>query len=94
MNQAAYDGNTALHLAVSTNRLGVSALLMAADADPDAENLSYDDDEDNVDDEDDEDGGNDSDSEKEDTLENKIDATFVGQTPKDLAARNPKVTTN
>ncbi len=38
-NIPTFDGNTALHLAVGRNQVGLAALLITAGADPDAENL-------------------------------------------------------
>ena len=39
VNQAAFDGNSALHIAVGRQLEGASALLMAAGADPRQENM-------------------------------------------------------
>ena len=39
VNEPNYAGNTALHLAAGRQLLGVAALLMAAGADPEAENF-------------------------------------------------------
>jgi len=91
-------GNTPLHLAVSGGRLGIAALLIAANADPNIENCCSDDamhDLSDDTDDDDEwisgseqiDGPVDSKSADESThLE-----TFAGVTPRQLAAGDDKV---
>src|SRR6218665_158228 len=79
-------------MAVTSNRLGVAALLMAADADPDAENMDFDSEGDDEDDEEEDEEVYDGDEEvTEPTTNNEETEKAVGQSPKDLAVGNPKV---
>ena len=74
INVPRYDGNTPLHLASARNLLGAAALLVAAGADPEAENS-----EPAIETEMDMEGEDDRD---EDTA---ADTTETGQTPYDMA---------
>ena len=90
VNQPAYDGNTALHLAVSMNRLGIAALLMAADADPNAENMEVEDEE-SFGDYDDEESDVENTDEQVGEKNNRsiaADQERTGVTPKDVVSVN------
>lgn len=93
MDTPSYDGNTALHIAVASNKLGITALLMAANANPDLENEEPEEEYITEDDDDDDDADEDeSNTETDgDAVESAEDETPPGITPKDLAQGNPKV---
>jgi len=88
-------GNTALHLAVAGGKLGIAALLIAANADPDAENCGVDGKESDLsEDSDDEDEF--SDDEQTDGLaetasDEATDTERTGKTPRQLATGDDKV---
>ena len=84
-NIPTFDGNTALHLAVGRNQVGMAALLITAGADPHAENI--DPAEDMAEDE-----GH-GDTETLYSLSTIQEQTRTGTSPLDLAAGNEKVRT-
>jgi len=88
-------GNTALHLAVAGGKLGIAALLIAANADPDIENCGLDSDEsDFSEDGNDEDEGSDdeqTDGPVESTPDEMADTERTGKTSRQLAAGDDKV---
>jgi len=88
-------GNTALHLAVAGGKLGIAALLIAANADPDTENCGIDGKDSDMSEES---NGEDEYSDDEQTdgpVENKpeisTDQDRTGTTPRHLAAGDDKV---
>jgi len=88
-------GNTALHLAVTGGKLGIAALLIAANADPDTENCGLDSDEPDLSadstDEDDESSDEQTDGAEESAADEATGQLRTGNTPRQLAAGDDKV---
>jgi len=88
-------GNTALHLAVAGGKLGIAALLIAANADPDTENCGIDSEESDLSEDISDEDEISSDEETDGPVDNKPDNTMeqdrTGKTPRQLAAGDDKV---
>jgi len=88
-------GNTALHLAVNGGKLGIAALLIAANADPDIENCGLDSEQSDLsEDSNDEDEYSDdeqSDGPVDGTPDEMAEREKSGKTPRQLATGDDKV---
>jgi len=91
-------GNTALHLAVSGGRLGIAALLIAANADPNIENCCSEDAVHDLSDDTDDDEWSSSSEQIDGPVDSKPEddestdlQTAAGKTPRQLAAGDDKV---
>jgi len=88
-------GNTALHLSVTGGRLGITALLIAANADPDIENCGIDNEDSNLSEDSSDEDEYSSDEQTDGPADNNPSETTEqdagGKTPRQLAAGDDKV---
>jgi len=88
-------GNTALHLAVAGGRLGITALLIAANADPDVENCGTDSEDSNLSEDSSDEDEHSADEQIDGPVENHHKETTeqdtAGKTPRQLASGDDKV---
>lgn len=83
------NGNTALHLAVAGGKLGIAALLIAANADADSENCGIDSELSDFSEESSEDEQTDGPAENE--PDETVEQERAGRTPRQMAAGDDKV---